>query len=117
MLIKGVYLFIIGCCLGSFINVLIYRLPINQSIVYPSSRCPECNAKIKWVDNIPLISWFLLRGKCRNCKTNISSSYPTIEFFTGILVWLNIYAHPTIYSQQPISLRIFLRTFSRITYS
>ena len=107
MLVIGVYLFIIGCCLGSFINVLIYRLPINQSIVYPSSRCPKCNAKIKWVDNIPLISWLLLRGKCRNCKTKISSSYPTIELLTGILVWLNIYAHPTIYSQQPISVRIF----------
>ena len=107
MLITGIYLFIIGCCIGSFINVLIYRLPRNKSIVYPNSRCPQCNAKIKWFDNVPLISWFLLIGKCRACKEKISFSYPAIELLTGILVWLNIYANPTIYSQEPISLRIF----------
>ena len=67
-----IYLFVIGCCLGSFINVVIYRLPLNKSIVYPNSSCPKCNAKIKWFDNLPIISWFLLRGKCRTCKTQIA---------------------------------------------
>ena len=106
LIIIGLYIFIVGCCLGSFINVVIYRLPINQSIIYPDSRCPQCNINIKWFDNIPLISWFILKGKCRVCKTKISFSYPIIELITGILVWLNIYAQPTIYSQQPISVRI-----------
>ena len=99
MEIIEIYLFVIGCCIGSFINVLIYRLPLNQSIVYPNSSCPECNAKIKWFDNLPIISWLLLRGKCRACKSKISFSYPIIELSTGLLVWLNFYANPTIYSQ------------------
>ena len=107
MLIIGIYLFIIGCCLGSFINVLIYRLPLNLSLVFPNSRCPKCYKKIKWFDNLPIISWFLLRGKCRDCKTKISYSYPIIELITGILVWFNIYAHPTIYDQQSFFIKIF----------
>ena len=99
MEIIRIYLFVIGCCIGSFINVLIYRLPLNQSIVYPNSSCPECNAKIKWFDNLPIFSWLLLRGKCRACKSKISFSYPIIELITGLLAWLNFYANPTIYSQ------------------
>ena len=108
MLIIGLYMFIVGCCLGSFINVVIYRLPINKSIIFPNSRCPKCDTNIKWFDNIPLISWFLLKGKCRVCETKISFSYPIIELITGILVWLNIYAQPTIYSQQHTNVIIFL---------
>tara|TARA_B100000212_G_scaffold317287_1_gene272807 strand:- start:402 stop:1202 length:801 start_codon:yes stop_codon:yes gene_type:complete len=106
--IIGIYLFIIGCSVGSFINVVIYRLPLNQSIVYPNSRCPKCNTSIKWFDILPIISWFLLRGKCRTCKKNISYSYPIIELCTGCLVYLNLYAHPTIYVKQPTSIIIFL---------
>ena len=101
-----IYLFVIGCCIGSFINVVIHRLPLNQSIVYPSSSCPKCNTKIKWFDNLPIISWFLLRGKCRNCKSKIAFSYPIIELFTAFLVCLNFYSQPTIYSQQPIYITI-----------
>ena len=118
MEIIGLYLFVFGCCLGSFINVLIYRLPLNQSIVYPKSRCPKCNTKIKWFDNLPVISWFLLEGKCRSCKKEISFSYPLVELSTGILVWLNIYAHPTIYSQLSIFTIIVLGTiFSSILFA
>ena len=51
----GTYLFVVGCCIGSFINVVIYRLPLNQSIVYPNSSCPKCNSKINWFDNLPII--------------------------------------------------------------
>ena len=101
-----IYLFVIGCCIGSFINVVIHRLPLNQSIVYPSSSCPKCNTKIKWFDNLPIISWFLLRGKCRTCKSKIAFSYPIIELFTAFLVCLNFYSQPTIYSQQPIYITI-----------
>ena len=109
--IIGIYLFTLGCCIGSFINVLIYRLPLDQSIVYPNSRCPKCKIKINWFDNLPLISWFLLRGKCRSCKTKISFSYPIVELSTGLLIWFNLYANPTIYSQLPISITIVLGTF------
>jgi len=107
MNILGINLFIIGCCIGSFINVVIYRLPLNQSIVYPNSSCPKCETRIKWFDNVPIISWFLLRGKCRVCKAKISLSYPVIELSTGLLVLLNINAHPTIYIQQPIYVILF----------
>ena len=107
MEIIGIYLFVIGCCIGSFINVLIYRLPLNQSIVYPNSSCPKCNVKIKWFDNLPIISWLLLRGKCRACKSKISFSYPIIELSTGLLVWLNFYANPTIYSQLAVPIILF----------
>ena len=86
----GIFLFIFGSCLGSFVNVVIYRLPLNQSIVYPNSRCPKCEVKIKWFDNLPIISWLFLRGKCRACKTRISYSYPIVELLTGILVALLI---------------------------
>tara|TARA_Y100000746_G_C15333299_1_gene378668 strand:- start:46 stop:846 length:801 start_codon:yes stop_codon:yes gene_type:complete len=109
--IIGIYLFTLGCCLGSFINVVVYRLPLDQSVVYPSSRCPKCKTKINWFDNLPLISWFLLRGKCRSCKTKISFSYPIVELSTGLLIWFNLYANPTIYSQLPISITIVLGTF------
>ena len=103
----GTYLFVIGCCIGSFINVVIYRLPLNQSIVYPNSSCPKCNSKIRWFDNLPVISWFLLRGKCRICNKKIAICYPVVEFCTGLLLCLNLYANPTIYSQQPIHITIF----------
>ncbi len=103
-----IYLFVIGCCIGSFVNVVIYRLPLNQSIVYPNSCCPKCNSKIKWFDNIPIISWLFLKGKCRVCKKKIAFSYPLIELFTGFLFCFNLYAHPTIYSQQHTNVIIFL---------
>ena len=70
--IIGIYLFVIGCCFGSFINVLIYRLPLGQSIFYPKSRCTQCNYKLKWFDNIPLISLILLGAKYRLCQSKIS---------------------------------------------
>jgi len=103
-----IYLFVIGCCIGSFINVVIHRLPLNKSIVYPNSSCPICKAKIKWFDNVPILSWFLLKGKCRSCKTKIAFSYPIIELCTAILLCLNLYAQPTIYSQQPIYITLLL---------
>ena len=103
-----IYLFVIGVCIGSFVNVVIYRLPLNQSIIYPNSSCPKCNSKIKWFDNLPIISWFLLKGKCRVCYKKISISYPIIELCTGLLVCFNLYAHPTIYNQEPIYVTIFL---------
>ena len=71
--ITGIYLFVIGCCVGSFINVLNFRLPLGQSIIYPSSRCTKCNCKISWFDNIPLISWILLEPNVDHVKRKYQS--------------------------------------------
>jgi leader peptidase (prepilin peptidase)/N-methyltransferase len=76
--------------LGSFINVLVYRLPKGISIVKPSSYCPICRSKIKFYDNIPVISFILLRGKCRNCGHNISIQYPIVELTFAIVLMLLI---------------------------
>lgn len=88
------FIFVIGLCVGSFLNVCIYRLPRNQSILYPSSRCPNCQNSIKWYDNIPLFSYFLLKARCRNCHSPISVQYPLVEILTGILFLLSFLAHP-----------------------
>ncbi len=77
--------FLFGLLIGSFLNVCITRIPAGVSIVSPRSRCPECGAAIKAYDNVPVLSWLLLRGKCRNCHTSISAMYPTIEFVTALL--------------------------------
>ncbi|HAH32416.1 MAG TPA: prepilin peptidase [Elusimicrobia bacterium] len=77
--------FVFGLIIGSFLNVCICRLPQNISIIKPSSRCPECMAPIKFYDNIPVISFLLLRGRCRNCAARISLKYPTVELFTAFL--------------------------------
>tara|TARA_B100000579_G_scaffold314111_1_gene263579 strand:- start:733 stop:1542 length:810 start_codon:yes stop_codon:yes gene_type:complete len=91
-MIKLVFTFLIGCCFGSFINVIIYRLPLGESIIFPSSHCRKCNYKIIWYENIPIISWIFLSGRCSNCREEISLIYPIIEFLTGILFVLNNYS-------------------------
>jgi leader peptidase (prepilin peptidase)/N-methyltransferase len=77
----------LGLMLGSFLNVCIHRWPKEESVVKPRSRCPGCGNMIAWYDNIPVMSWLLLRGKCRHCKTAISIQYPIIELATG-LIWV-----------------------------
>ncbi|MHC4131471.1 MAG: prepilin peptidase [Planctomycetota bacterium] len=84
------FLFAFGCCIGSFLNVVIYRLPREKSIVTPPSACPACGRHIMFYDNIPLISWLLLGRKCRYCKAHISPRYFFIELLTG-LVFLALY--------------------------
>ncbi len=83
--VYAVLSFIFSSIIGSFLNVCIYRIPLSQSIVYPPSHCPSCNRRIKWYDNIPLISYIALRGKCRYCSTHISFRYFLVEFITGLL--------------------------------
>lgn len=78
------YVFFIGMCIGSFLNVCIYRLPAGKSIVRPASACPACGTPIRWYDNIPLISYVALRGRCRGCNTQISVRYPIIELLCGL---------------------------------
>ena len=80
------FLFLVGACVGSFLNVVIYRLPRGQSIVFPPSHCPSCGRAIKWYDNIPILGWLRLRGRCRWCSGAISPRYPIIELLTALLV-------------------------------
>ncbi|MBC7590610.1 MAG: prepilin peptidase [Salinibacterium sp.] len=75
---------ILGLLLGSFLNVVVYRVPIGKSIVSPPSACPNCEHEIKPYDNIPVLSWLLLRGKCRNCAAPISARYPLVELATSV---------------------------------
>jgi len=77
--------FVLGCCIGSFLNVCIYRLPQALSIVSPRSFCPQCRTPVRGYDNIPLVSYLLLRGKCRSCGAKISWRYPLVETLTGAL--------------------------------
>lgn len=77
----------LGACIGSFLNVVIYRVPAGLSILHPPSRCPHCLRQLAPRDNIPIIGWFLIRGKCRYCHTPVSLRYPAIEAFTALLFW------------------------------
>src|SRR5256885_12952002 len=80
-----IWVFVAGTVVGSFLNVVIARLPKRRSIVSPGSRCPRCGNPIAWYDNIPLLSWILLRGRCRSCGLAISARYPLVELLMGIL--------------------------------
>ena len=91
------YLFIIGSVVGSFLNVCIYRIPQHerlwtalQGIWHPPSSCPRCKHRIRWQDNIPLIGWLRLGGRCRDCRMGISARYPAIELLNGLL-WVALY--------------------------
>ncbi len=88
----GIFVALLGLIIGSFLNVCIVRIPGRKSIVMPASACPKCGAAIRPWDNIPVISWVLLRGKCRACKTKISAMYPVVELLTAALFWACFYA-------------------------
>jgi len=79
-----IFIFAFGCCIGSFLNVVIYRLPREKSLIFPPSACPACGRRIRFYDNIPLVSWLILGGKCRHCRARISPRYFIIELLTGI---------------------------------
>lgn len=81
-----VFILLFGACIGSFLNVVVYRLPLGKSLSFPPSHCPQCGRQIKWYDNIPIVSWILLRGRCRFCKTSISPRYPLVEAATALLL-------------------------------
>jgi leader peptidase (prepilin peptidase)/N-methyltransferase len=85
MLTTAAFVFAFGASLGSLINVLVYRLPRGLDVVTPTSRCPRCGTKLTWRENIPVLGWLLLRGRCRFCKARISFEYPAIELLVGVL--------------------------------
>src|SRR5439155_8957330 len=85
-------MFALGLAFGSFLNVCIYRLPLGLSVVRPGSACPHCGKPIKFYDNIPVLSWLVLRGRCRNCQASITPRYLIVELLTGLLSLL-CYSH------------------------
>jgi leader peptidase (prepilin peptidase)/N-methyltransferase len=80
-----IFVFALGAIVGSFLNVVIHRVPNEESIVFPNSACPKCKTPIKPYDNIPVLSWLILGGKCRSCKNKISPRYPAVELLTALL--------------------------------
>ncbi|HZD85558.1 MAG TPA: prepilin peptidase [Gemmatimonadaceae bacterium] len=91
-ILEGIYVFAVGAAIGSFLNVCIGRWPEGLSVVKPRSRCPKCGHQIKASENIPILSWLMLRGKCSNCHERISIQYPIVELLVG-LIWLDTYGH------------------------
>src|SRR4028119_1127421 len=87
-LVGYIFFFILGSMIGSFLNVVIHRVPNEESIVFPNSACPNCKKSIKPYDNIPVLSWLILGGKCRDCKSPISPRYLFVELLTGSLFLL-----------------------------
>lgn len=81
-----VFVGVFGALLGSFLNVCVYRLPRNESVIHPRSRCPGCGTPIAWYDNVPMLSWLALRARCRRCRAPISVQYPIVEAVVA-LVW------------------------------
>lgn len=82
--LMGIWFFLLGSVVGSFLNVVIYRLPRRESIIFPSSHCPSCGHKLSVRDLIPIVSYILLKGKCRYCGTKISLRYPLVETLSGL---------------------------------
>jgi len=88
--LEGLYVFVVGAAIGSFLNVCIGRWPEGLSVVKPRSRCPKCGHQIKATENVPILSWILLRGKCSGCRERISIQYPMVELLVALL-WLAAY--------------------------
>ncbi|NJO42740.1 MAG: prepilin peptidase [Cyanobacteria bacterium CRU_2_1] len=86
--VASLFVFVLGASIGSFLNVVIYRLPAGLSLLYPPSRCPQCLRRLKRYDNVPILGWIWLRGRCRSCRNPISVRYPLVEAATGILFLL-----------------------------
>ena len=84
-IVTGIIVFIFGIMIGSFLNVVIYRIPKGESIVFPASKCQSCQTPLKWYHNIPLFSWMALGGKCGFCEEKISAQYPIVELLTGVI--------------------------------
>jgi leader peptidase (prepilin peptidase)/N-methyltransferase len=93
-----------GAVIGSFLNVVIHRVPREESIAFPASHCPSCDAAIRPYDNIPLVSWAVLRGRCRSCRAPISARYPAVELLTAVLFGLTYCLHSGLSLSLPFDL-------------
>ena len=109
-----IWVFVFGLCIGSFLNVCIYRLPESKSIVHPRSMCPQCGALIRFYDNFPILSYLLLRGKCRHCKTPISFRYPVVELLSGLFAVGVLFKYGL--SLEAVVYYIFIATLLVITF-
>lgn len=108
MMILNVFIFSFGSLIGSFLNVVIYRVPLNKSVIKPRSKCPSCEYQIKWYENIPVLSYILiLRGRCSSCGVKISMRYPIVEIIVGLMA-LNLF--PSFIDEK--SLMVFIYYFS-----
>ncbi len=91
----AVWVFVVGSAIGSFLNVVVYRLPRGLSLSQPPSHCPRCGHAIRWFHNLPVVGWVVLGGKCRDCRAAIPPRYPLVELTAGLmfvaLAWLDIY--------------------------
>jgi leader peptidase (prepilin peptidase)/N-methyltransferase len=99
---------LLGLVFGSFLNVVIHRLPLGESIVNPGSRCPSCRSPIRWFQNIPLLGYLALRGSCASCGTRIPVRYPLVELLTGLLFWFSYRGFPGDVLQAIAQFRIWL---------
>jgi leader peptidase (prepilin peptidase)/N-methyltransferase len=103
----SVSFFVLGCMVGSFLNVCIYRMPAGMSIIMPPSHCPHCKYSIPWYLNVPLVTWLVLRGRCKNCGAPISMRYFLVELLTGVAFlcsWLKFGSHAHPLSSIPLAL-------------
>jgi len=113
LIVYSVFVFLLTTCIGSFLNVVIYRLPNKMSLAFPASHCPTCNHKLAWYDNIPLFSYLFLRGRCRYCNCSISPRYFIVELCTGVfstlifikfgLTWMSLFGILLLLVLVPIS--------------
>jgi leader peptidase (prepilin peptidase) / N-methyltransferase len=87
------WLTVLGAVVGSFLNVVVYRLPAGKSLIHPGSQCPQCEHAIRWYDNLPIVGWFALRGRCRDCRVPISPRYPAVEALTAVMFLSVALAH------------------------
>jgi leader peptidase (prepilin peptidase)/N-methyltransferase len=94
----------LGAIIGSFLNVVIHRVPREESVAFPASRCPSCGTAIRPYDNIPVVSWALLRGRCRSCRAPISARYPSVELLTAVLFALVYLLHSGLTLSLPFDL-------------
>jgi leader peptidase (prepilin peptidase) / N-methyltransferase len=101
-----IFAFTFGACIGSFLNVVVYRIPANLSLIHPPSRCPHCLHKLGMTENVPVFGWLWLRGCCRWCKAKISSRYPIVEAVTGLIFILVFWQYG--YSLETIGYCVFL---------
>lgn len=111
-----IIVFLIGSIVGSFLNVCIYRIPKGMSIVFPSSRCPSCNNPVRPLDNIPILSYLLLKGRCRFCREKISIRYPIVESLNAILYVIVLWRFGAYFSWFLLIYFIFISSLIVITF-